>query len=245
MAKTRSPLSQIKSKSDPKLKSRLESRSKPRSKPKNLTRATNSTKRKTLRPDAKTALLLAGRKLFAQKGLSGTSIRDVAKLAKTNSSMISYYFGGKSELYQECLKEIGGSRLLFAKEVLTEVESPEEFKTRLKLLIHNLFSLYTEDRDAGLIIVREYDRIHSPAEKVFKETFLKIFELLIDFFKKAQKQNFIAGHKDPFVLASLFFGSLSSQMRLDHIKDKVYNRSLKNSDEQQKIAEHLVDLFID
>jgi len=35
-------------------------------------------------------LLLAGKKLFARQGLSGTSIRDIAQQAGMNSSMISY-----------------------------------------------------------------------------------------------------------------------------------------------------------
>lgn len=196
------------------------------------------------RHDVRAALLLAAKKHFAQKGLSGTSIRDIARDAEANSSMISYYFSSKEGLYQECLREIGKNHLKFAEEVLIEVEHSEDFKLRLKMLIRNLFSLYIDDRDAGLIIVREYDRIHSPAEKVFKETFLKIFELLVDFFSKAQLKSIIDGQKDPFVLGSLFFGCLSSQMRLDHIKEKAYGRSLKCENEQQKVADHIVELFM-
>ncbi len=204
----------------------------------------NRAKRKTEKPEARVLLLNAAKKLFAQKGLSGTSIRDIATEANLNSSMISYYFEGKEGLYKECLKEIGKSRLAFAQEVLTEAKTADEFKLKLKLLIQNLFSLYTEDRDAGLIIVREYDRAHSPAEKVFKDTFLKIFELLVDYFAQAQKHKIIHKRKDPFILGSLFFGCLSSQMRMDHIKEKAYKRSLKESAEQKKVVEHLVELFL-
>ncbi|MCB0357463.1 MAG: TetR/AcrR family transcriptional regulator [Bdellovibrionales bacterium] len=201
-------------------------------------------KQKKERPDVRIMLLKAAKKQFALKGLNGTSIRDIANEAQVNSSMISYYFSGKEGLYIECLKEIGKSHLKFAKDVLTEVNSAEEFKVRLEMLIKNLFSLYTQDRDAGLIIVREYDKIHSPAEKVFKETFLKIFELVVRFFAKAQKKSFIDKAKDPFVLGSLFFGCLSSQMRMDHIKEKVYQRTLKNEAEQTKVAQHLVEIFL-
>ncbi|MCB0389841.1 MAG: TetR/AcrR family transcriptional regulator [Bdellovibrionales bacterium] len=204
----------------------------------------NKAKRKTERPDVRERLLKAAKKQFALKGLSGTSIRDIATEAKVNSSMISYYFEGKDGLYRECLREIGKSHLKYAQDVLTEVNSLEELKIRLQLLIKNLFSLYTEDRDAGLIIVREYDKVHSPAEEVFKETFLKIFELLVQFFSEAQKKKFINKSKDPFILGSLFFGCLSSQMRMDHIKEKSYNRSLKKEDEQQKVTQHLVELFL-
>ena len=204
----------------------------------------NKPKRKTERPDVRELLLKAAKKQFALKGLSGTSIRDIANEAQVNSSMISYYFEGKDGLYRECLREIGKNHLKYAQDVLTEVNSLEEVKVRLQMLIKNLFSLYTEDRDAGLIIVREYDKVHSPAEEVFKDTFLKIFELLIKFFGEAQKKKFVDGAKDPFILGSLFFGCLSSQMRMDHIKEKAYHRTLKEENEQTKVAQHLVELFL-
>ena len=44
---------------------------------------------------ARKQLLDAARALFARRGLSGTSIRDIAQAAKVNSSMISYYFESK------------------------------------------------------------------------------------------------------------------------------------------------------
>ncbi|MCB0385839.1 MAG: hypothetical protein KDD43_10645, partial [Bdellovibrionales bacterium] len=95
----------------------------------------------------------------------------------------------------------------------------------------------------GLIVIREYDRINSPAEKVFMENFLKLFEMIIQFFRDAQKKNFAPLKSDPFTLASLFFGALTSQLRLDHIKEKTYGRSLKRADERTKLCAHLVALF--
>jgi AcrR family transcriptional regulator len=200
---------------------------------------------KTNSPDPRRHLIVTARKLFAQKGLTGTSIRDIARQAKTNSCMISYYFGGKNELYIPCLEEICNNKLEYAKEILIPVHSKEEFRERLFLLLQNLFTLYTDDRDAGLIVVREYDRLNSPADKVFKETFLKIFELLVTFFAEAQKNKFVDPKKDPFILASLFFGCLSNQMRLDHIQEKSYGRSLKNLEERENISHHIVDLFLE
>jgi AcrR family transcriptional regulator len=41
--------------------------------------------------------------LFAQKGFDGTSIRDIAKEAKINIAMISYYFGSKEQLLESLI----------------------------------------------------------------------------------------------------------------------------------------------
>lgn len=194
--------------------------------------------------DARDQLLRAAKKLFARKGLSGTSIRDISREAKVNSSLISYYFKGKENLYRECLIEIGQTRLSAARDILKPPESLEKFQLSTRLFIEHMLGLYLEDRDAGLILMREYDRLRSPAEDVFKQGFLQIYELIVNFFKQAQERHLINEQRDAFLLASLLFGCLTSQMRLDHLKEKTYGRSIKNPAEKQKLVDHLVDLFL-
>ncbi|WP_281637748.1 TetR/AcrR family transcriptional regulator [Flavobacterium marginilacus] len=45
-------------------------------------------------------ILLVAENLFAEKGFDGTSIRDIAKEAKINIAMVSYYFGSKEKLLE-------------------------------------------------------------------------------------------------------------------------------------------------
>jgi len=59
----------------------------------------------TMNMDSRDQLLAAATPLFARKGLHGVSVRELAKAAGVNVSMISYYFGGKDGLYQEVVKE--------------------------------------------------------------------------------------------------------------------------------------------
>ena len=54
--------------------------------------------------DTRTKILRTAARLFAQKGFSGTSIRDVVQAARVNVSAIHYYFGDKRKLYQETLR---------------------------------------------------------------------------------------------------------------------------------------------
>jgi len=52
-------------------------------------------------PDsARTRLLNAGLQLFAQRGFSQTSTRELAEAAQVNVASISYYFGDKAGLYR-------------------------------------------------------------------------------------------------------------------------------------------------
>ena len=54
--------------------------------------------------NSKSRILEAATKLFAQKGFDGASIREICKLADVNLCMISYYWGGKQELYNGLLR---------------------------------------------------------------------------------------------------------------------------------------------
>lgn len=54
--------------------------------------------------DTRHKILRAAARLFAQKGFSGTSVRDIVSMAKVNVSAIHYYFGDKRNLCKETLQ---------------------------------------------------------------------------------------------------------------------------------------------
>jgi len=47
--------------------------------------------------------------LFGERGLTGTTVRDIAQRAKVNVAAISYHFGGKDELYRAVATTVIGS----------------------------------------------------------------------------------------------------------------------------------------
>lgn len=53
-------------------------------------------------------LLLAGTRLFAERGFDATSTRDIAQAAGANVAAISYYFGDKAGLYRAALSASSG-----------------------------------------------------------------------------------------------------------------------------------------
>ena len=59
-----------------------------------------------LMTDSKNRLLKVALELFANKGIDGASTREIAQRAKVNISAITYYFGGKEELYAAVLEHI-------------------------------------------------------------------------------------------------------------------------------------------
>lgn len=199
--------------------------------------------RKSAGGSARVTLLHAARGLFARRGLSGTSIRDIAQAAKLNSSLISYYFGCKEGLYRACIEEIAQNSLQMAKTVLKPPATESEYRVRLQMFLDQTFALFLEDRDTGLILIREYDRVRSPAEEIFRDSLLKVLNLIVDFFRHAQQQRFLDKSKDPHTLASLLFGCVTSQMRMDHLQERAFKKSLRDTAEKRKVENHIVDLF--
>ncbi|MCQ2965122.1 MAG: CerR family C-terminal domain-containing protein [Alphaproteobacteria bacterium] len=59
-----------------------------------------------MKKDSKKILLEKAESIFAKKGFSGTSTREIASAAKLNISSISYYFEGKKGLYQAILQQL-------------------------------------------------------------------------------------------------------------------------------------------
>ncbi|MGE4132706.1 MAG: TetR/AcrR family transcriptional regulator [Bdellovibrionales bacterium] len=192
---------------------------------------------------ARQQLLIAARRLFARRGLSGVSIRDIAQAADLNSSLISYYFESKEGLYRVCIQEIAQTSLQMTRQVLQPPGNEAEFRLRLELFLENLFQLFLQDRDTGLILIREYDRQHSPAEDIFRSSFLEIHSQIVQFFDHAQRQGFLDPNKDAHTMASLLFGCFTSQMRMDHLTEKITRKSILDPKEKRKVESHIVDLF--
>lgn len=194
-------------------------------------------------PTSRDLLLVAARQQFARKGLSGTTIRDIAQAARVNSSLISYHFQNKEGLYRACIEEIASASLAMTERVLHPPADTTEYRLRLQLFLDGIFALFLEDRNTGLILIREYDRVHSPAEEIFREGLGKMLHAIKRFFQISQDRGIVDSELDPLTLASLLFGCVVSQMRMDHIQEKAYRKSLLDPVEKRKVENHIVDLF--
>ena len=76
--------------------------------------------------NSKERILKTATKLFAQKGYGGTSVREIAKIAEVNVAMISYYWGGKKELYQGIIDDMVKTQTEYAKSALDFAVNPED-----------------------------------------------------------------------------------------------------------------------
>ncbi len=86
--------------------------------------------------NSKQRILNVAIKLFAQQGFDGTSIRQICKEAQANICMISYFWGGKQELYNGIIEDLIDRQTEFTKTFLDFNLSPSDLdkNSQIKLL---------------------------------------------------------------------------------------------------------------
>ncbi|MDR7470549.1 MAG: TetR/AcrR family transcriptional regulator [Armatimonadota bacterium] len=107
--------------------------------------------RSLLSPSARPAILAAARRLFAQRGFAGTSMREIALAAGVSKAAIYHHFRDKRHLYRELL-DAGIAALTAAMRRIPR-EGPARVQLARILLLHLEFA--REHADLLRMLVRE------------------------------------------------------------------------------------------
>jgi len=112
--------------------------------------------------DTRTKILRVAARVFAQKGFSGASVRDIVSAAGENVSAVNYHFGSKQKLYQATLEYLLSSfrRRLWGKNepFLSDEELKNLSYAQALERLHHVLDRLTEQ---GL------RREHLPLERIF------------------------------------------------------------------------------
>jgi AcrR family transcriptional regulator len=112
--------------------------------------------------DKQIQILLVAETLFAEKGFDGTSIRNIAKLAKINIAMVSYYFGSKERLLESLVFYRTKDLKIRIDQLLTESLEPiDKINKLIEIYIHKIscnkgiyrilhFEIATKKRDINI-----------------------------------------------------------------------------------------------
>jgi len=126
---------------------------------------------------------IAAKKIFTQKGYSGTRTRDIAEEAGINLALLNYYFRSKEKLFEIIVLElmqgfVKGMKGLFDNEHTTLAEKIEGF-------VGNYIDLLIENPDIPIFMLNEIrTNIEGLIEKVgFKQHLLKSY-----FFKQMAEE---------------------------------------------------------
>jgi len=94
--------------------------------------------------EAKKRIFEAAASLFAQKGFDAVGVREIAKKANVNLSMINYYYGGKAGILKEIINKCYNNYFQTIKDVGDEsMPMYEHFRLMVKTVV-NFFRENTE-----------------------------------------------------------------------------------------------------
>jgi AcrR family transcriptional regulator len=195
--------------------------------------------------DARESLMKAAIPLFAKKGYSGTSVKDIADKAGVNVSLVSYHFDGKEGLYRTCIENFGKNRLAAVERILQPASTREEFRVRLEMLIDDLMIWFDEEPDICSIVQREAQMGFEITRDVFEQTFLKIFTTFLKFVEAGQKKRYLRTDIDTEIASRFFFIGLTHITQKDDRSKKLLGISLEDPSYRKKLKNQLSVLFFE
>jgi TetR/AcrR family transcriptional regulator len=193
----------------------------------------------------KDLILDEAKKHFCEKGYEGASIRDICDGAGANVSAVKYHFGGKEGLYRECFRRYGESRLASASKILTPVASLEELKLRVRLFSEDFIKEGFLNIHTTKMVCREIEVENPLIEDIFQSTFLRVYQSFADLFVDSQEKGFIRKDVEAEIIASLFFHTLTTSMRVDHVGEKYFHRTLKDPNYYELFLNNMITIFFD
>jgi AcrR family transcriptional regulator len=166
--------------------------------------------------NARGALLAAARKLFAERGFDGVSVKEVAQAAGHNPALINYHFGGKEGLYRECVMPFIGNGIANMERVLRGPSGRQDFITRFGLFMEEFVSNHVRDQDLCCILKR--DSHTEVVKSLYKDHFVPAFEIAYAFLRAAKRAKIIRRDLDPEVVTHIIFGSVFDLIALDRFR---------------------------
>ena len=127
-------------------------------------------------------ILQAATKLFAQENFSAVSIKQIATASGVNSALISYYFGGKKNLYQEVLYTEADKFLMLQDKIRAQMESPLQ---KLRSYVDSIAEMQLKQPYNMHLFSRELLRPQPMFEIYVKNRLYKIHQFMAELVNEA------------------------------------------------------------
>jgi TetR/AcrR family transcriptional regulator len=183
-------------------------------------------------------VLTAARLLFSERGLHGTSIRDIENASGVSKGLIIHHFGTKEKLYAVVQD-------LLAKEYISTMETQRQnrvnFQETIAATIRNSFKHMkrsNEYRRLSLWSYLEGQERNSELEKRFTTA-------LIDSMRVGQQSGLIRGDIDAILMPFIIRGAIEYWIRKEKlIQDLTTNGEIQGGASDEHLIEALARLFL-
>lgn len=192
-------------------------------------------------------ILAKAEELFAAKGYSATTVRDIAKAAKINLAMVSYYFGSKDKLVETLFRErIQAMQLKIGSIVDNENLTPLH---KVEILIDEYISKVFEKQSFYKIMLCEQaQKKNKMAVKFIREIKFSYAQLLQRLVKDGQQKKVFKKQIDIILLMHIMSGTVT-QLLLNKDLYKDFNDMKKmpeaafDTELQSRLSTQLKQIF--
>lgn len=186
--------------------------------------------------DCRANIIAAAIPLFAAKGLNGVSVRELARAAGENLSMISYYFGGKEGLYAAVLTE------QFA--VLDKIEEIErtdiDTLQKFELYVRATVSRYRKSPYLLRFYTSELTNPTACFETIAKPAIKKVVQTLLNAFTEGLSHEKFRDGLDPADTVLALAGMINFYFLLEPVTADLVDHS---PDRDEALIRHIMDIF--
>ena len=155
--------------------------------------------------DTSEKIMGAAKRLFAQYGYHGVSVKQITQEAGANSALVSYHFGGKARLYQTMLEQLAEKLTVLAEKLKAVRQTPLQ---GILAFLDEIAMLFLQDPDSMHILYQEFLTPTRYGNDVVSKHFLVFYDQLVEVFEYAKEQQSLKPESDSrrtvFVLFSIF-----------------------------------------
>jgi acetyl esterase len=195
-------------------------------------------------PDGVRANILEiARQAFAQKGLSGTRIDEIAARTDTSKRMIYYYFGDKEGLYREVLAD-AYRRMRAAEDALDLKELPPS--EALRALVEFTFDHHRAARDFIRLVMIEnvHEGEHMPDAAEMSGQNLSAIRLLEDIYARGCTEGSfrpgLSAVELHWHISALCYFNVSNRATFS----RIFGEELHSEEGQQRLRQHVADMIL-
>jgi TetR/AcrR family transcriptional regulator len=174
--------------------------------------------------------------LFAAKGLNGVSVRDLARAAEVNLSMISYYFGGKEGLYAAVLTE---QFAILGK--LDEIEQMDiDTLLKFELYVRATVSRYRKNPYLLRFYTSELTNPTACFEAIVKPAIKKVVQMLLDTFSDGLTHEKFREGLNPADTVLALAGMVNFYFLLEPATAELVDHA---PERDEQLIRHIMDIF--
>lgn len=177
--------------------------------------------------------------LFSEKGFNGVSVSQITARAKTNVSLVSFYFGGKNGLLTTLFANLVGSGMKEISGLDSEPKTKEDFQKDLTSFLNNLSDFYLNNTELLRIFIQELETGNYEAEKFNDDSFGHLWSRLIKFLETAKANNIIS-FSSSSALAIQILSPFNSLMQNRNCSARLVDLTLENADFRHSLIEQIV-----